>query len=92
MLHFTNAAREFVETGDYRPISCEFHDRLEDLATLRKRTSVSYLDDDGVVQHREATVKDVFNRGGAEYVLLSSSETVRLDRLVEVDGNKLSDY
>ncbi|GLC90805.1 hypothetical protein Tamer19_02130 [Cupriavidus sp. TA19] len=78
--------------NDYSPISCEFHDRLEDLATLRKRTSVSYLDDNGVLQHRNATVKDVFNRGGAEYVLLSSGETVRLDRLVEVDGNKLSDY
>ncbi|WP_439687862.1 Transcriptional antiterminator, Rof [Cupriavidus oxalaticus] len=78
------------DTG-YSPISCEFHDRLEDLATLRKRTSVSYLDDDGVLQHRDAAVKDVFNRGGAEYVLLSSNETVRLDRLVEVDGHQLSD-
>ena len=29
----------------YIPVNCEFHDHLEDFATLRKPVSVSYLDD-----------------------------------------------
>jgi Rho-binding antiterminator len=76
----------------YIPVSCEFHDRLEDLATLRKQASVSYLDDGGVQQQRDAVIKDVFAREGADYVALSSGETVRMDRLVQVDGYQLADF
>jgi len=77
---------------DYSPISCEFHDRLEDLATLRKLTRIRFRDDEGVQQQRNATIADVYSRAGAEYVSLSSGETLRLDQLVEVDGETLSDY
>lgn len=76
----------------YIPVSCEFHDRLEDLATLRKQAAVSYLDEDGAPQQRSAVIKDVFARDGADYLTLSSGETLRLDRLVEVDGYKLADF
>lgn len=78
--------------SQYIPVSCEFHDRLEDLATLRKQASVSYLDDDGAPQQRSVVIKDVFAREGADYVALSSGETVRMDRLVEVDGYRLADF
>ena len=78
--------------SDYVPISCEFHDHLEDLAPVRRPARIRYLADDGTPQERDATVADVFSRGGAEYVSLGSGETVRLDRLVEVDGRKLADY
>lgn len=76
----------------YIPVSCEFHDRLEDLATLRKQASVSYVDEDGAQQQRSAVIKDVYAREGADYMLLSTGETVRLDRLIEVDGYKLADF
>ena len=78
--------------SQYSPISCEFHDRLEDLATVRKQTHIRYQDEDGVEQHRDATITDVFSKAGAEYISLSSGETLRLDRLLEVDGDKLSNY
>lgn len=76
----------------YIPVSCEFHDRLEDLATVRKQAAISYLDDDGAEQQRSAVIKDVYAREGADYLLLSTGETVRLDRLVEADGYKLADF
>jgi Rho-binding antiterminator len=72
------------------PISCEFHDRLEDLATLRKPASVRYVDSDGE-QVRTVVIQDVFAREGAEYLSLSSGELVRLDQLIEVDGLKLAE-
>ena len=71
---------------DYSPISCEFHDRLEDLATVRKLTRIRFRDRGGVLQQRDATIADVYSRAGAEYVSLSSGEILRLDQLVEVDG------
>lgn len=77
---------------EYIPVSCEFHDRLEDLATLRKQASISFVDDGGAPQQRSAVIQDVFARQGADYVTLSSGDTVRLDRLLEVDGYKLADF
>ncbi|MNS92122.1 hypothetical protein D3C72_1262460 [compost metagenome] len=78
--------------SSYTPISCEFHDLLEELATVRKPAPIRYQDDDGALQHRVATITDVFSRNGAEYLSLSSGETLRLDQLVEVNGDKLTDY
>jgi Rho-binding antiterminator len=75
----------------YIPISCEFHDRLEDLATLHKPTRVRYFDNDGLQQQRDASITDVFARNGEEFISLSSGELVRLDHLVEVDGVSLAD-
>jgi len=81
-----------TDQSDYCPIPCEFHDRLEGLATVRKLTCVRYRDRDGVLQQRDAIIADVFARAGAEYVSLNSGEVLRLDQLVEVDGEKLIDY
>ena len=76
----------------YHPISCEFHDLLEDLATLRKRARISFRDGSGIDQHRDTVITDVFAREGAEYLSMGTGETLRLDQLVEVDGARLGDY
>lgn len=77
---------------NYHPISCEFHDRLEDLATLRKRARISFRDESGSDQYRDTVITDVFAREGAEYLSMDTGETLRLDHLVEVDGARLADY
>lgn len=76
----------------YHPISCEFHDRLEDLATLRKRARIRFRDEGGSEQDRDTVITDVFAREGAEYLSMGTGETLRLDQLVEVDGARLADY
>jgi Rho-binding antiterminator len=81
-----------TKLSHYHAINCEFHDLLEDLATQRKPAQIGFLDEDGLCQHRDAVITDVFARGGAEYLSLSTGETLRLDRLVEVDGARLADY
>lgn len=70
----------------YQPISCDLHDRLEELSTLRKRTLVRYRGEDGVARERHALITDVFSLGGAEYLQLDSGEALRLDQVVEVCG------
>ncbi|WP_206860589.1 hypothetical protein [Lysobacter changpingensis] len=81
-----------IERSPYHPISCEFHDRLEDLATLRKAVRIDYRDESGMEQVRDAVITDVIARDGEEFVVLDSARHVRLDRLIEVDGARLSDY
>jgi len=81
-----------TERSPYQPISCEFHDRLEDLATLRRTVRIGYRDESGTQQVRDAVINDVFARDGEEFIVLDTAEHVRLDRLIEVDGARLADY
>lgn len=76
----------------YEPISCEFHDLLESHATLRRPTQVRFRAAEGDVQLRTATITDVYARDGAEYVALSTGETLRLDQLLEVGDARLADF
>jgi Rho-binding antiterminator len=80
------------KTPEYRPISCDFHDLLETLATQRKLVQIRYRDNTGAAQQRTAVITDVFSRGGAEYVSISTGDTVRLNHLVEIGTDKLADY
>jgi Rho-binding antiterminator len=72
--------------ASYAPISCSFHDGLEALATTRKQASIAFRTQSGETQIRDAAIVDLFSRDGAEYVVLSTGETIRLDRLLAVDG------
>jgi len=81
-----------AERSAYAPISCEFHDLLESLATTRKRASLLFRNDGGGVERREATLVDLHARNGEEFLVLDTGESVRLDRLLEVDGEKLADF
>ena len=81
-----------MTSSTYHPISCEFHDRLEDLATLRKPAHILYRDENEALHELSAVIKDVYAKDGEEFLLMGTGETLRLDRLVEVDGEKLADY
>lgn len=76
---------------DYEPISCDYHDLLEVHATRRKPAQVTFRAEDGAVKSVNAIITDVYARAGADYLTLSTGETLRLDQLIEVDGAKLAD-
>lgn len=80
-----------ADPSKYRPISCDFHDLLEALATTHKLAEISFLDGEGAVQRRSAAIADVFARDGSEYLSISTGETLRLDQLLAVDDAKLAD-
>ena len=70
---------------DYAPIACGFHDRLEHWAVRRDVVEVVWTEgaDEG---RQRAVIDDVFARDGADWVRLSTGETIRADRLVTVGG------
>ncbi|NYE61608.1 Rho-binding antiterminator [Duganella sp. 1224] len=74
----------------YQPISCDFHDLLEVHATRRQPTRLRFRDAAGQPQTRDAVITDVYARNGADYLTLSSGETLRLDQLIEVGGTPLA--
>lgn len=81
-----------MTTRPYQPISCDFHDLLEVHALQRRPTAVRFCDADGQLQTREALITDVHAKSGADYLTLSTGETVRLDQLIQVGQAKLADY
>lgn len=78
--------------NDYRPVSCEFHDVLEALATTGKNAELEYRDAEGTLRNASAVIRDVYAHDKAEYLTLSTGETLRLDQVVAVNGAKLVDF
>lgn len=76
----------------YRPVSCDFHDVLEATATRRVSAAVEFLTPAGGHAHACARIADIVTRDDGEFLLLASGETMRLDRLVSVDGVRLAAF
>jgi len=75
----------------YQPISCNFYDELEALATLRRSCLIVYREEENI-QQVQAVIKDFFIEDGAEFMLLHSGQRIRLDHLISVDGKELKGY
>lgn len=83
--------------SEYVPISCGFHDRLEDFAVRRTVVPVVAVRADGSTLEFDAVITDVFARDGADWATFapvqdSNHVTVRLDRIQSVDGIDLPTF
>ena len=77
---------------NYQPISCNFYDELEALATLRSSCMIIYQDENADRHEAEGVIKDLYIREKAEYLLLNTGFEIRLDQLVSVNGKELKGY
>ena len=71
---------------DYQPVSCDYHDQLEEAAMHKKRVELEF-DLDGVTQRETGTIADVFTDNGAEFVKFESPAgpvDIRLDRIISM--------
>jgi Rho-binding antiterminator len=69
----------------YEPIACDFHDRLEALATLRRRVRLSLAagDGEGLIEGR---IEDIYTtESKEEFIRMDDGSAIRLDRIVSVD-------
>ena len=75
----------------YIPISCNFHDILLDRSTRQKDVRIIYSHHDerlGV----NGIIEDVFTKDKVELLKVKAGPTIRLDQLISVDDEVLSDY
>ena len=77
---------------NYQPISCDFYDELEALATLRRSIRIEYRNEEGGGESVDAVIKDLFIRSKVEYMLLNNGQEIRLDHLLTVDGKALPGF
>jgi len=70
----------------YQPVSCDYHDQLEEAAMHHQRVELEF-DLDGVTQREAGTIADVFTSNGAEYVKFEAPEgavEIRLDHIISM--------
>ena len=80
-------------SAPYHPISCDFHDELEILATSRKRAVLRYVDEVTQAQIEQVvSIVDVFSQQGVEYIRLSKHAIIRLDLIVSINNKRLANY
>jgi len=70
----------------YQPIDCDYYDRLEAWATMRTPCLLVFLDEEGVQQEVSGLIADLYVVNKAEYLHMDNGLTVRLDRLLAVNG------
>ncbi len=70
----------------YQPVSCDYHDQLEEAAMHNKRVVLEF-DLDGVTQRETGTIADVYTANGAEFVKFQVPGDVveiRLDHIISM--------
>jgi len=78
-----------MKTSDYQPISCDFYDILEESATLKKRSIIHFYNTDQQEEQIVSRIKNLFTKEKEEFMELENGRTIRLDRLISVDGKPL---
>lgn len=73
----------------YTPINCDFYDRLEAAATLRKVVSIQYYAQADLSATVDGKIVDLYIKDGAEWLKLQNGQEIRLDKLIAVDGEQV---
>ncbi|MBD0331653.1 MAG: hypothetical protein ICV66_03280 [Chitinophagaceae bacterium] len=76
----------------YKPLSCDFYDELEALATLKKNCEIKFRGDNEGIASIRGKIADLYTHDHVEYMKTDEGLEIRLDRLVEVDGKRPEQY
>lgn len=70
----------------YHPVSCQWYDVLEALATKHEHVKVLYKASGGQPSLAEGRISTFFIVDKAEYLRLDNGTEIRLDCILEVNG------
>ncbi len=79
-------------TATYKPIDSGFYEEIKLAAAQRKLVRMEYLTDLHEYIRTDALLKRMYTEDDAEFIELASGATVRLDRIVSIDGKLSPDY
>ena len=75
----------------YKTISCSFYDVLLEKATLKEIVDIKYMELNGE-SLCSGIIVDVFTKNKGEFLKLDSRKTIRLDKLISVNNQHLSNF
>lgn len=74
-----------MQVQNYTPIDCNFHDRIESLATLRRRVDIVHENETGSEAVAEGVIADLYTAPTKEeFLLMDDGTRIRLDRIVSI--------
>ena len=74
---------------NYRSVDCGIYDLLESVIVSHREIDVEFTRADGQSLHTHIGLQDTKTHRGEEYVQLTDTCWIRMDRLVSVDGKRL---
>lgn len=82
---------------NYHPVASSFYDILQEAATRRTYSKIQYYTEIREFLTVSAIIKDIYTKNGEEFLLLSTGENIRLDRIVRINdhlapGQNVDDY
>ncbi|MBF2029792.1 MAG: hypothetical protein IGS48_24060 [Oscillatoriales cyanobacterium C42_A2020_001] len=74
----------------YTPVSCDFHDELEAIATLHQTCRIVYRTEANATNEISGQIVDVYASNHADYAKLDDGTVIRLDQIVSVNDKPVS--
>lgn len=80
-----------MKEKNYTPISCDFYDELEAMATNKTVAHIHYFNTGGQKKCAEAAILNFKIKDHVEYMILSNDHYIRLDQVISVNDLFLAD-
>jgi Rho-binding antiterminator len=77
---------------EYKMVSCDFEDQLEAWSTLRQSCKITYRSAEDELVEAEGLIVDIYSANKADFLKLKDGTVIRLDKIVSVNGKKVSEY
>ena len=77
---------------DYQPINCNFYDELTLLSMRKKSCEIVYRVSEQKITSMTGVIRDIYTKNKEEFIVLESGLTIRLDKLISVDGKVIEHY
>ena len=76
----------------YKPINCNYHSVLEHYATLGTFCRIQFYTAIHEFKTVQAIIKNIYTLKAEEFMVLSTGEEIRLDRIVRVNDKASPQY
>ena len=77
---------------EYKPISCDYYDYIEQYAMKAEPVIVEYMDQDSMIRSMEDVIVDTRVSNGEEFIQLKSGKEIRMDHIIRLNDHILSDF
>jgi Rho-binding antiterminator len=78
--------------NNYKPIDCNLYDELILLIMRKQNIQILFQNESGAEEEMDTVLKDIYSKEGEEFILLENGNTLRLDKLLKIDGKDFGGY
>ena len=68
---------------DYQRISCTLFDRIENLAVLKKKVKITYLNEKNIFDFQNGIITNIFSENNSEFLSINNVK-IRLDKIQSI--------